>query len=146
MAIHPGFPDLSNARRGALLRLIDRLAIRSELSKRLLAAAVENEVGREFIAIATDRRTAYDRLMDWSNMQFPEIRADLPPGSIKPSHARTNSEILQAMRWVDADIADALGVSRPDLRKWFDGDAAVMPPPLPLMARIPADREEAIVA
>lgn len=100
MSTTPGYPDLTKGQRRALCRTLDEI----EATKRILR--YDGKLKRRLSKSARQRRDSLleqaDRLRESVENQFPEFRAER---CVDRKGARTNSELRQALRALQSDVA-----------------------------------------
>lgn len=116
MAIHVGWPDLSNARRRSLCNLIDKLKDRVQYVKEL--EEILGSCHPLSVDAVSEAISGYDQVRNLAELQFPEIRCNLD--EVKPTFATSNATLHRHIKDVDNRFSLQIGCSAPELRHFYD--------------------------
>lgn len=118
MSCHIGFEDLTESRRRALIRLLQRVESRPTLLRSFIQFEFRRQQKRLLVSPAIKNCiNGYEQLSRQVLAQFPETRWELV--GTDDCEPRTNRQLLRQLATLDAIAADRLNVPAGELADYF---------------------------
>lgn len=112
MTIHAGFPDLTKARRAALVSLLQEVKDRPDQVANFCKAAKLNANGLKV------RMQQYDRLRDAVLVQFPECREEIQDAELRKG-GMPNDQLRKTLRLIDRECCIVMGTDPKELNYYL---------------------------
>lgn len=108
MTIHAGFPDLTKARRAALMTLLQEVKERPDQVTDFCKAAKLNANGLKV------RLQQYDRLQDAVLVQFPECGEEIQDTELR-REGMSNAHLRKTLKLIDRECCIVMGTDPKEL-------------------------------